>query len=125
LKKIVLEDPNEDHKINFYTAMYHVAITPNLYQDVDGRYRGMDLKIYQTQDFDDYTVFSLWDPYRAIHSLYTIIAQEKMNIFINTFLAKYDEGGMLPIWDLSANYTECMIGHHAVPVIADAYLKGI
>ena len=125
LEKIVVEDPKEDHKINFYTAMYHVAIAPNLYQDVDGRYRGMDLKIHETKDFDYYTVFSLWDTYRAAHPLYTIIEQEKTNDFINTFLAKYEEGGILPIWDLSANYTGCMIGYHAVPVIADAYLKGI
>ena len=125
LEKIVVEDPNEDHKINFYTSMYHVAIAPNLYQDVDGRYRGMDLKIHETKDFDYYTVFSLWDTYRAAHPLYTIIEQEKTNDFINTFLAKYEEGGILPIWDLSANYTGCMIGYHAVPVIADAYLKGI
>ena len=125
LEKIVVEDPNEDHKINFYTSMYHVAIAPNLYQDVDGRYRGMDLKIHETKDFDYYTVFSLWDTYRAAHPLYTIIEQEKTNDFINTFLAKYEEGGILPIWDLSSNYTGCMIGYHAVPVIADAYLKGI
>jgi hypothetical protein len=105
--------------------MYHTMIAPNLYQDVDGRYRGMDLKIHQTTDFDYYTVFSLWDTYRAAHPLYTIIEQERTNDFINTFLAKYDEGGIMPIWDLSANYTGCMIGYHAVPVIADAYLKGI
>lgn len=125
LEKIVLEDKNQDHKTNFYTAMYHVSIAPNLYQDVDGRYRGMDLKIHETKDFDYYTVFSLWDTYRAAHPLYTIIEQEKTNDFVNTFLAKYDEGGIMPIWDLSANYTGCMIGYHAVPVIADAYLKGI
>ncbi len=100
-------------------------IAPNLYQDVDGRYRGMDLKIHQTTDFDYYTVFSLWDTYRATHPLYTIIEQDRTNDFINTFLAKYDEGGIMPIWDLSGNYTGCMIGYHAVPVIADAYLKGI
>jgi predicted alpha-1,2-mannosidase len=70
-------------------------------------------------------VFSLWDTYRATHPLYTIIEQERTNDFINTLLAKYDEGGILPIWDLSSNYTDCMIGYHAVPVIADAYLKGI
>ncbi|MFY9242121.1 MAG: GH92 family glycosyl hydrolase [Polaribacter sp.] len=125
LEKIVVEDSNIDHKTNFYSSMYHVALAPNLYQDVDGRYRGMDLKIHQTKDFDYYTVFSLWDTYRAAHPLYTIIEQEKTNDFINTFLAKYDEGGIIPIWDLSANYTGCMIGYHAVPVIADAYLKGI
>jgi predicted alpha-1,2-mannosidase len=125
LEKIVVEDKNKGNKANFYTSMYHVSIAPNLYQDVDGRYRGMDMKIHETKDFDYYTVFSLWDTYRAAHPLYTIIEQEKTNDFINTFLAKYEEGGILPIWDLSANYTGCMIGYHAVPVIADAYLKGI
>ena len=125
LEKIVIEDTNEDNKTNFYSSMYHVSIAPNLYQDVDGRYRGMDLKIHETKDFDYYTVFSLWDTYRAAHPLYTIIEQDKTNDFINTFLAKYDEGGIMPIWDLSACYTGCMIGYHAVPVIADAYLKGI
>ncbi len=125
LEKIVVESNDNDYKTNFYTAMYHAMIAPNLYQDVDGRYRGMDLEIHQTKDFDYYTVFSLWDTYRATHPLYTIIEQERTNDFINTFIAKYDEGGIMPIWDLSANYTGCMIGYHAVPVIADAYLKGI
>ena len=125
LEKVIIESPNEDYKSIFYTALYHTMLAPNLYQDVDGRYRGMDLEIHQTTKFDYYTVFSLWDTYRAAHPLYTIIEQERTNDFINTFLAKYDEGGIMPIWDLSANYTGCMIGYHAVPVIADAYLKGI
>lgn len=125
LEKIVVESDNQDYKTNFYTSMYHAMIAPNLYSDVDGRYRGMDLKVHQTTDFDYYTVFSLWDTYRAAHPLYTIIEQERTNDFINTFLRKYDEGGIMPIWDLSACYTGCMIGYHAVPVIADAYLKGI
>ncbi|BAO55336.1 alpha-1,2-mannosidase [Nonlabens marinus S1-08] len=125
LSKIVVEDDDEDKVITFYTALYHTMLAPNLYQDVDGRYRGMDLKIHQTTDFDYYTVFSLWDTYRAAHPLYTIIDQKRTNDFINTFTAKYDEGGILPIWDLSGNYTGCMIGYHAVPIIADAYLKGI
>ena len=125
LEKIIVESENKDYLINFYTALYHTMLAPNLYQDVDGRYRGMDLKIHQTDEFDYYTVFSLWDTYRAAHPLYTIIEQERTNDFINTFLAKYDEGGIMPIWDLSACYTGCMIGYHAVPVIADAYLKGI
>jgi predicted alpha-1,2-mannosidase len=125
LEKVVIESPNEDYKSIFYSSLYHTMIAPNLYQDVDGRYRGMDLEIHQTTDFNYYTVFSLWDTYRAAHPLYTIIEQERTNDFINTFLAKYDEGGIMPIWDLSANYTGCMIGYHAVPVIADAYLKGI
>jgi predicted alpha-1,2-mannosidase len=125
LGKIIVEGQNPDNKVNFYTSLYHTMIAPNLYQDLDGRYRGIDFKIHETKDFDYYTVFSLWDTYRAAHPLYTIIEQDKTNDFINTFLAKYDEGGIMPIWDLAANYTGCMIGYHAVPVIADAYLKGI
>ncbi|AEE18660.1 GH92 family glycosyl hydrolase [Dokdonia sp. 4H-3-7-5] len=125
LEKIVVESENSDYKTNFYTSLYHTMLAPNLYQDVDGRYRGMDLEIHQTDAFDYYTVFSLWDTYRAAHPLYTIIEEERTNDFINTFLAKYDEGGIMPIWDLAGNYTGCMIGYHAVPVIADAYLKGI
>jgi predicted alpha-1,2-mannosidase len=125
LSKIIVEDDETDQLTVFYTALYHTMLAPNLYQDVDGRYRGMDLEIHQTQDFDYYTVFSLWDTYRAAHPLYTIIDQKRTNDFINTFNAKYEEGGILPIWDLSGNYTGCMIGYHAVPVIADAYMKGI
>ncbi|NCT19127.1 MAG: glycosyl hydrolase family 92 [Flavobacteriaceae bacterium CG2_30_34_30] len=124
LKKIVIESEKTDYKTIFYTAMYHAMIAPNLYTDVDGRYRGMDLEIHNT-NFDYYTVFSLWDTYRAAHPLYTIIEQERSNDFIKTFLAKYDEGGMLPIWDLAGNYTGCMIGYHAIPVITDAYQKGL
>ncbi|MBE9488984.1 MAG: GH92 family glycosyl hydrolase, partial [Bacteroidetes bacterium] len=125
LEKIVIETGNKDYKTNFYSALYHTMIAPNLYQDVDGRYRGVDLKVHQNKAFDYYTVFSLWDTYRAAHPLYTLIEQDRTNDFINTFLTKYDEGGIMPIWDLSGCYTGCMIGYHAVPVIADAYLKGI
>lgn len=125
LEKIIVESNNKDYLTNFYTSLYHTMIAPNLYQDVDGRYRGMDLKVHQNTNFEYYTVFSLWDTYRATHPLYTIIEQDKTSDFINTFLAKYNEGGIMPIWDLSACYTGCMIGYHAVPVIADAYLKGI
>ena len=131
LRKIEIETQIENEKQSknqktiFYTALYHTMIAPNLYQDVDGRYRGMDLEIHQTKDFENYTVFSLWDTYRAAHPLYTIIGKERTNDFINSLLAKHDEGGILPIWPLAGNYTGCMIGYHAVPVIADAYLKGI
>ena len=125
LSKIAIVDSNLDRKTTFYTALYHTMIAPNLYQDVDGRYRGMDLEIHKTTDFEYYTVFSLWDTYRAAHPLFTIIEQERTNDFINTMLAKYEEGGIIPIWDLSACYTGCMIGYHGIPVIADAYLKGI
>lgn len=125
LHKIEVETSNNDQKIIFYTALYHTMLAPNLYQDIDGRYRGMDLEIHQSNDFENYTVFSLWDTYRAAHPLYTIIEKERTTDFINSLLAKYDEGGILPIWPLAANYTWCMVGYHAVPVISDAYLKGI
>lgn len=125
LSKIVIETYNEEDKFNFYTSLYHTMLAPNLYQDVDGRYRGMDMKIHQDEETTYYTVFSLWDTYRATHPLYTIIEQERTNHFIRTFINKYEEGGIMPIWDLAGNYTNTMIGYHAVPVIADAYLKGI
>ncbi|MGC1632084.1 MAG: GH92 family glycosyl hydrolase [Gelidibacter sp.] len=125
LEKIVIESDDQDHKTIFYTALYHTMITPNLYQDVDGRYRGMDMKIHTNKDFKYYTVFSLWDTYRAAHPLYTLIERKRTSDFVNTLISKYDEGGILPMWDLSSNYTGTMIGYHAVPVIADAYLKGI
>jgi predicted alpha-1,2-mannosidase len=125
LEKIVVESTNEDYITNFYSALYHTMLAPNLYKDVDGRYRGMDLNIHHTDDFDYYTVFSLWDTFRAAHPLYTIIEENRTNDFINTFLAKYDEGGIMPIWDLAGCYTGCMIGYHAVPVIADAFMKDI
>lgn len=124
LEKIIVQSPSNDYKTNFYTALYHTMLAPNIYQDVDGRYRGMDLEIHQA-DFNYYTVFSLWDTYRATHPLYTIIEQDRTTDFINTMIAKYKEGGIIPIWDLAANYTGCMIGYHGIPVIADAYLKGI
>jgi predicted alpha-1,2-mannosidase len=125
LDKIVVESEDVDHKTNFYTSLYHTMIAPNLYQDVDGRYRGMDKKIHESKEHTHYTVFSLWDTYRAAHPLYTIIEQERTNDFIKTFIKKYENGGIMPIWDLAGNYTGCMIGYHAVPVIADAFLKGI
>jgi predicted alpha-1,2-mannosidase len=125
LGKIVVETYDEEDMYNFYSALYHTMLAPNLFQDVDGRYRGMDMEIHKDNSLNYYTVFSLWDTFRAAHPLYTIIEQNRTNDFIKTFLNKYDEGGIIPIWDLSANYTNTMIGYHAIPVIADAYFKGI
>lgn len=125
LNKIQIEGGTEDQKTIFYTALYHTMIAPNLYTDVDGKYRGMDNQIHTAEDFDRYTVFSLWDTYRAANPLYTLIEPDRTNDFIRTFLSQYREGGILPIWELASNYTGCMIGYHAIPVIADAYFKGI
>lgn len=124
LEKIVIETDDHDRKAVFYTALYHTMIAPNLFTDVDGRYRGLDQNIH-TAYFDYYTVFSLWDTFRATHPLYTLIEQQRTNDFVKTLLAKYDEYGVLPIWDLWANETGCMIGYHGVSVIVDAYMKGI
>ena len=125
LLKIKIATKEKDVLTNFYSSLYHTMIAPNLYQDVDGRYRGMDLKIHRDTTFNYYTVFSLWDTFRAAHPLYTIIEPERSLDFVKTLLAKYDEGGIMPIWDLASNYTGCMIGYHGVSVIADAYLKGL
>jgi hypothetical protein len=93
--------------------------------DVDGRYRGRDFKTHNARHFTNYTVFSLWDTFRAAHPLYTIIDRRRTLDFIKTFLAQYEQGGRLPVWELAANETDTMIGYHAVSVIADAAVKGI
>jgi predicted alpha-1,2-mannosidase len=125
LGKIEVAGGTEVQLKNFYTAMYHSMLAPNLFMDVDGRYRGRDLKTHMARGFANYTVFSLWDTFRAAHPLYTIIDQRRTRDYINTFLAQYEQGGRLPVWELAGNETECMIGYHAVSVIADAALKGI
>ncbi len=125
LGRISVDGGTPEQKITFYTALYHAFLAPNLYMDVDGNYRGRDLKVHHADGFNYYTVFSLWDTYRAAHPLYTLTEPKRDNDFIKTFLRQYEEGGMLPVWELSGNETECMIGYHSVPVIVDAYLKGI
>ncbi len=112
-------------KTIFYTALYHCAISPYLFSDVDGRYRGHDQQIHVAEDGPMYTVFSLWDTFRAFHPLLTIIDPERDNAFIRTLLTNYDQGGVLPKWELAANCTGTMIGYHAVSAIVDAYMKGI
>ena len=125
LSKIDVVADNKDDKTIFYTALYHSAISPNLFTDVDGRYWGMDLKVHQTDSLNPvYTVFSLWDTFRALHPLMTIIDPKLNNDFINSLVKKSQEGGIFPMWDLASNYTGTMIGYHAVPVIVDAYMKG-
>ena len=110
---------------NFYTALYHSYTVPNTFTDVDGRYRGVDMETHSATDHEQYTVFSLWDTFRASHPLYTITQRDKTKDFIHSFLKMYDQGGDLPMWELAGNYTHCMIGYNAVPVIVDAYIKGI
>ena len=124
LGKISVKGGTRAQRVTFYTALYHAMLVPNLFTDADGRYLGRDLRVHEAKGFTDYTVFSLWDTYRAEHPLFTIIEPERTADFIKTFLAQYEQGGMLPVWELAANETNCMIGYHAVPVIVDAYVKG-
>jgi len=125
LNKIAVSGGTDAQLTNFYTALYHAMTAPNLFMDVDGRYRGRDFKTHEAKDFANYTVFSLWDTFRAAHPLYTIIDQKRTRDFIKTFLVQYEHGGRLPVWELAANETDTMIGYHAVAVIADAVVKGI
>jgi len=124
LSKIEVEGGTDAQKTIFYTALYHTMVVPNLWSDVDGQYRGRDNRVHQS-DGETYTVFSLWDTYRACKPLYTILEPKRSNSFIQTFLNQYKQGGYLPVWELAANETDCMIGNHAIPVIADAWAKGI
>lgn len=125
LSKIDVKGGTKDQQTAFYTALYHTFLAPNIYQDVDGQYRGTDLKVHKANSTTNYSVFSLWDTYRGFHPLMTIINQKRTTDWINTFLTQYQQGGMLPVWELSGNETFCMIGYHSVPVIVDAYQKGI
>ncbi len=164
LAKIEVSGGTPEQTTNFYTALYHTAVQPNVFNDVDGRYKGHDGKVHQLPGYalqkparkqgrnagrrspprqtlekqglppllrqggelpNQYTVFSLWDTFRAAHPLYTIIDQKRTVDFINTFIRQYEQGGRLPVWELWGEETDTMIGYHAVSVIADAMSKNI
>lgn len=125
LSKIQITETNKDKLAVFYTALYHTMIQPNIAQDIDGKYRGRDNQIHKAEGFDYYSVFSLWDTFRAANPLYTLIEKKRVADFINTFLKQYEQGGRLPVWELASNETDCMIGYHSVSVMADAMVKGI
>ncbi len=125
LSKIEVTSNDKDKLAIFYTALYHTMMQPNIAQDLDGKYRGRDNQIHVAKGFDYYTVFSLWDTFRAAHPLYTLIDKKRTSDYINTFIKQYEQGGRLPVWELASNETDCMIGYHSVSVIADAMVKGI
>ncbi len=125
LSKIEVTSSDKDKLTVFYTALYHTAIVPIINMDVDSMYRGRDNQIHKAEGFTYYSVFSLWDTYRAAHPLYSIIDQKRTLDYIKTFLVQYEQSGRLPVWELSSCETDCMIGFHSVPVILDAYRKGI
>ncbi len=125
LERVAVSGGTPEQRTVFYTALYHSLLAPNLFSDVDGRYRGMDRAVHRAQGRRHYTVFSLWDTFRATHPLFTLIEPERTREMVETFLAQYDQGGRLPVWELAGNETDTMIGYHAVSVIAEAWLKGI
>ena len=126
LKKIKI-DAAEDEKINFYTAMYHAFISPTIYNDVNGEYKGLDQGVHKADGFVNYTTFSLWDTYRALHPFFNIIQPSRNNDMVKSMMAHYNQSAlkMLPIWSHYANDNWCMSGYHSVSVIADAIIKGV
>jgi predicted alpha-1,2-mannosidase len=125
LNKITIEGSNIE-KENFYTAMYHAFINPTTYMDVDGAYKGLDQETHYAKGFTNYTTFSLWDTYRALHPLFNIVQTKRNGDMVRSMLAHYDQSTlhMLPVWSNSANDNWCMSGYHSVSVLADAVIKG-
>jgi len=124
LNKVRLKTADENKKRIFYTAFYHTMIAPSVFNDANGDYRGTDKKVHTGAKFTNMTTFSLWDTYRAAQPLYTILQPERVSDMMNSMLAIYQQQGSLPVWPLMGNETNCMVGYSAVPVLADAILKG-
>ena len=124
LSKVRIETGDESVRRIFYTALYRTMVAPSLFSDVDGRYRGADGRVHDDPGHPVYTTFSLWDTYRAAHPLMTVIHPEKVPDMIGTMLLIDEQQGKLPVWHLWGNETDCMVGNPAVPVVADALLKG-
>ncbi|MBR8537263.1 GH92 family glycosyl hydrolase [Carboxylicivirga sediminis] len=125
LSKIKIETDNETWKKNFYTTLYQSMLAPTLLSDVDGNYKGADGQYHSANNYDKYDTFSLWDTFRAAHPLYTIMHPEKVQDFVSSMLSHYEQTGLTPVWSMHGNETNMMIGYHAIPVIVDAYFKGL
>lgn len=125
LSQIKVEGGDPRTEKIFYTALYHAMIAPTIYCDVNGQYRGIDDKVRTADGWTNYSCFSLWDTYRTLNPLLTILAPAMVNDIVRSFLSIYDEQGKLPIWTLVGGETNCMPGYSSVPIIADAYMKGI
>ena len=123
LSKIEISTSNATNSEIFYTALYHSALQPIVSSDIDGRFRTMDNRIEQDENYINYSIFSLWDTFRSLHPLNTIISPLNNQAMIRSLIRKSEEGGLLPMWELISNYTGCMIGYHAVSVIVDSYMK--
>ena len=125
LSKVEIKSNDIDEKVKFYTALYHSMLAPTIYSDMDGAYYGPDKQVHQADGWTNYSTFSLWHTYRAAHPLYTYIEPQRVNDMVKSFLAFSEQNGRLPVWNFYGSETDMMIGYHAVPVIVDAYLKGI
>ena len=124
LKKIRVRGGTKEERRTFYTSLYRTRLAPVTFDDVDHRYRGADGTIHTADGYRKHAIFSLWDTFRSEHPLFTLIDADRVDDLINSMLSYYDEHGLLPVWSLVGNETNTMTGHHAVPVIADAYRKG-
>ena len=125
LSTIEVVGGNADDRVNFYTALYHSMIAPTIYSDVDGKYYGPDKQVHQANGWINYSTFSLWDTFRAAHPLFTYTEPARVNDMVKSFIAFFEQNGRLPVWNFWGSETDMMIGYHSVPVIVDAYLKGI
>ena len=126
LNKIQIDAIQKEDYVNFYTAMYHAFLGPTEYMDLDGNYKGLDMNVHKANNFKNYTSYSLWDTYRALHPLFNIVQPQRNSDMISSMLAHSDQSvhKMLPIWSHYANENWCMIGYHSVSVVADAIVKG-
>tara|TARA_R110002033_G_scaffold56090_3_gene104996 strand:+ start:100245 stop:102545 length:2301 start_codon:yes stop_codon:yes gene_type:complete len=126
LNKVKITSEDNEEKTNFYTAMYHAFLGPTVYMDADSNYTGLDMNTHKAENFTNYTSFSLWDTYRALHPLFNILQPERNSDMISSMMAHQSQSahGMLPIWSHYANENWCMIGYHSASVIADAIVKG-
>ncbi len=124
LARIDVKGGTDEQRTCFYTTLYHCMLAPTIYCDIDGTYRGADGRNHTADGWRNYSTFSLWDTFRTAHPLYTLIAPERVDDFVNSFIAFHDQHGRLPVWNMWGSETDMMIGYHSVPVIADAWLKG-
>lgn len=125
LSKIRIKSDSADQKIIFYTSLYHTMVSPSLFSDMNGEFKGVKGDVQHADGYKRYTVFSLWDTYRALHPLYTIIQQPRVNDMVKSMLDHYRQTGILPVWELEGNETFCMVANHSISVIGEAILKDI
>ena len=125
LSKIKIQSDDSVQKTIFYTSLYHTMVAPALFSDKNGEFKGTKGDVQKATGYNRYTVFSLWDTYRALHPLFTLTQQPRVNDMVKSMLDHYRQTGLLPVWELEGNETFCMVGNHSIPVIAEAILKGI